>query len=628
MNVLLCIGCNEYSVLGCLHGAEKDATDVFNLLLRDGEEYTCDLSQLLLSPSDAEIRKALYIAFSNGNQIDVLTFFFAGHAGVKAGSFYLCSRESDAERLSTTAFPIIDLFSMVNEFHPKQVNVIVDACQSGGSTFDLHQLLKPEIVGSSDATSITFLGGCSANELAGETVLGGNLTGELVKCLKGELIIQTKWPFLDLIEISGTVSREVQRKFPTQKPITWALDFFGNGKFARNPCFDSDGLEPNFPIGELAGTQAGRQIRLKSSALWDETRAITEEFDARRLINLFGTVFKDAEDKAATVPFIRVLSNTFSAKAHESPDVLAVSQCLGTCASFLLPHIQTEEVKTYAGEVFQDMMDCDTKIWKELIKEIDADEFFLCSRMDAPAELYYLPLRITKILGWIGLGTIIETLMPELANESDAIRFELAKKIVEKYELSLVAVSEAQAPFLYVFLKACLLKGQRELAERVTNLYFCSFAEREGNIARVETDGATAFTYIRTLGPAEYRPTDWRPANPSSLFSVLLLFGEKLELESIWSLRPLDRKFFGFFIPENYLDFNAKIIEHGMNYTNQVGFGIWRLSDFKKEFDRAMIKSFPQNTINLPKEAVALCVVASLLFPDRLPLLLEQMFSE
>jgi uncharacterized caspase-like protein len=183
MNVLLSIGCNKYPILGALNGAEKDATDVFNLLLRQGEEYSRTSSQLLLSPNDGEIRNALKSAFPNGQEISVMTFFFAGHAGVKAGSFYLCSRDSDPDRFSTTAFPIIDLFTMVNEFHPKQVNIVVDACESGGSSFDLNQLLKPEIVGSSESTRITFLGACSSNQLAGETPNGGNLTRELIRCL-------------------------------------------------------------------------------------------------------------------------------------------------------------------------------------------------------------------------------------------------------------------------------------------------------------------------------------------------------------------------------------------------------------------------------------------------------------
>jgi hypothetical protein len=61
-----------------------------------------------------------------------------------------------------------------------------------------------------------------------------------------------------------------------------------------------------------------------------------------------------------------------------------------------------------------------------------------------------------------------------------------------------------------------------------------------------------------------------------------------------------------------------------MAYTNQIGFGVSSIRDFNKEFERGMNASFPPDTVNLSKEAAALCTVASLLFPDRLPLHLER----
>jgi hypothetical protein len=110
------------------------------------------------------------------------------------------------------------------------------------------------------------------------------------------------------------------------------------------------------------------------------------------------------------------------------------------------------------------------------------------------------------------------------------------------------------------------------------------------------------------------------------LLAVLLRFGAKLKLETVWNLRALDRKSFSFFIPPNFLDYGKKTIEEGMNFTNRIGFGVMNVSDFNNEFEGAMKANFPLNTASLPKEAAALCAVASLLFPDRLPLHLEKMF--
>jgi hypothetical protein len=45
--------------------------------------------------------------------------------------------------------------------------------------------------------------------------------------------------------------------------------------------------------------------------------------------------------------------------------------------------------------------------------------------------------------------------------------------------------------------------------------------------------------------------------------------------------------------------------------------------DFKRELERGLQTGVNSNLSKLPKEGAALCTVASLLFPDRLPLLLE-----
>jgi hypothetical protein len=186
-----------------------------------------------------------------------------------------------------------------------------------------------------------------------------------------------------------------------------------------------------------------------------------------------------------------------------------------------------------------------------------------------------------------------------------------------------VAVSDEQAPFLYVFLKACLLKNEIALAERVVTSYFASFAEKQGNVNRAGTDGVQAYRYILSLGPEHFRPHDWRPANPSHLLPILLLSGVKLGLESDWDLRAIDRVFSAFFIPKNYRHFGRKVIDQGMNYTQQVGFNMWSLKDFNTEFERALKDGFTTDMQSFPKAGAILCMLSALLFPDRVPLLLE-----
>ena len=625
MNALLCIGCNTYDHLKVLDGAEKDAKDIFDLLIDQRDDHNGDVTHLLLSPTAPAIRDALNKAFPADKEIDVFTFFFAGHAGVKAGSFFLCTRESESERFSTTAYPIVELFSAINEFQPRQVNIVVDACQAGGSSFDLAQLLKPEVIGHSEASSITFLGACSSNESAGETSAGGILTRQVIRCLTGEREIQTKLPFLDLIEVSTTVCREVQTTHPEQKPISWGLSLFGNGRFARNPHFNSGSADRIFPIGSvLPQSEMGKRIRLKSSALWNEYRTIKEEPNPRRLLDLLNSVFgrASAEVQEMTAS-VQGLAHTLSWRSRESSELLAPSQCLAACALSLLPNIECQEIKSYTIDTLREIMALDLEVWNSLLTSIKSENHTLLNRVGIMADLYYLPLRITKILGWIGLSLVAESLAPELNDGKDSLRFALAAEVVDRYGDSLVAVSDEQAASLYVFLKACILKNQTPLAESVLNSYFASFADRKGNVTRVGTDGVQALRYIQSLGPDEYRPPDWRPANPSHLLPVLLLFGAKLGLGKVWDLRALDRTYSAFFIPENYRNFGGKVIERGMNYTQHIGFDVCSVSKFQNEFERAVKESFTADTLGFPNEGAALCTISSLLFPDRLPLLLE-----
>lgn len=630
MNALLCIGCNAYDHLRpLLKGAEKDAKEIFDLLSNQNGFYDQEVSSVLLSPTTNTIIDAFNKVFPPGKEIDVFTFFFAGHAVVKTSSFYFCTRESESERLSTTAFPITALFSIINEFQPGQVNIVVDACEAGGSSFDLAQLLKPEVIGHSDASSITFLGACSSDQFAGETQDGGILTRQLIKCMTGETEIQTKSPFLDLIEIGATVCREVLANHPRQKPISWGLSLFGNGRFAQNPHFDSGAAERIFPTWSiLPQSEMGKRIRLNSAALWNEYRTIKEDPNPRRLLDLLDSVFREVNgDIQGIATSTQGLARTLSTRACESSELLAPSQCLATCAVSLLPNIESEIIKRYTLSALREIMALDMAVWKELLTTVDSENLTLLNKVGVMADLYYLPMRITRILGWLGLSVVAESLIPELNDGNDSLRFSLASALVNRYSDSLVAVSDEQASSLYVFLKACLLKNQTELAEQVTTRYFASFADKKGNVNRAGTDGVQAYRYILSLGPEQFRPQDWRPANPSHLLPVLLLFGAKLGLGTVWDLREIDRVFGAFFIPTNYRDFGRKVIDQGMNYTQQIGFGLWSLSDFNKEFERAIRESFTPDTICFSKEGAALCTISSLLFPDRLPLLLESTLS-
>ena len=103
----------------------------------------------------------------------------------------------------------------------------------------------------------------------------------------------------------------------------------------------------------------------------------------------------------------------------------------------------------------------DAAVWTQTLAGVKADSLAFLSDASPLSDLYYLPIRLVKTLGWIGLSILMRALLPGVSDSEDSIGWELAMEILDRYDASIVSVSDEQAPFLYVFLKACLVKNQR-----------------------------------------------------------------------------------------------------------------------------------------------------------------------
>lgn len=156
---LLAIGCREYhdrDYFDPLPGADTDAERVYGKLVEDSSHYEEPISQLLVSPGLEEVRSALDDLFDL-NVVDVVSFFFAGHGVVHRGICYLCQKDTIGERLPTTALPIGDVLAALADIRPRQVNIVMDSCESGGAMLDLANILKPENLIGPESPNVSFL---------------------------------------------------------------------------------------------------------------------------------------------------------------------------------------------------------------------------------------------------------------------------------------------------------------------------------------------------------------------------------------------------------------------------------------------------------------------------------------
>ena len=613
MNALLCVGCDSYDHLSSLNEAEGDARKMFEALSSTGV-YDTSLSFLLRSPSASQIVAALERSLPAGASIDVFTFFFAGHAAAKAGSFFLCTNETDARRLSTTALPIASLFQMLNEFRPRLSNIVIDACQAGGSSFDMSTLIKPDVLGNSESCSTVFLGACSANEYAAEDESGGILTRAVLKCVNGECEIQTNNEFLDLLEVASSVSALVRGDQNAQTPVSWGLSLFGRGIFSTNPHFTPSTSEKRFPLRTIIpGSPAGRHLSTCSTVLWQEYRDTQKSPCPRRMLNLLQGVVSGLPHLSDRIALAQGVAESFVGSAKKSRELFAPAWCVAACAVLLLPDIESEEVRSVV-ETLVRRVDEETRSVVNELASRSADYHFLLSCVGVPADLFYLPLRICKLLGWLGFSMLING--PNQLMREQARMWDLIASIFKHYQDSIVTVSEEQAPYIFVFVEACIRMGRVDVASELVQQYYTSFVEKRGKVAAVGVDGKSAANYVRSLAPSRTK-VEWQRPSPSWLLPVLLHCGVRLSLSTDWDLSPLDGLTMGMFIPTSYADFGREMIEHGTNHTLTVGHGIWSPLDFDREYDR-LIRTPQALSPNLGSGRYRmLCVLSSVMFPDR-----------
>ncbi len=625
MNVLLSIGCDRYQFLPPLSGAEKDACSIFEVL-SVGEFYDLDRSELLKSPSRIEMESAL-ARILRGGSIDVFTFFYAGHADGKEGSFYLTNPETEMDALSFTSFPLSRLFEVVNEFKPRQINVIIDGCGAGGSIKDIQTLLRPESVGAVNASSVAFLGGCAAEELAGETPAGGTLTTQLLRTVRGETSLELFSPMIDLTEVSAAVSEAVTREHPDQHPIFWALSLFGRGGFVRNPKMHIPSPIPSLSLDSVSpGSTMETRLSEFAGELWDEYRLASSSFDSARLGRLLRKLLApddlEISDRLAAVSGIL---RSFSAVARIDGELLTRHFCMATCLVSLLPWSDHADVRAFVKTELRFDFVQTNALLSGLCEEIKINNSKLCTDSGILSDLYYGPMRLTRLLGLVGTQSIIGGLLGFETDDSKLNQTEIITTLIDSYCSFFVALDDEQAAPLYLFFKAAARAGWHEAGIQYLESLYADAADRKGVFNRLGSDGRGALEYLLASIGSEHMKDKNAPANPSTLLPVILLGGVWLGCSQEWDLQAFDRRNLGVYVPEDYGTFAQEVICRGMTHTMQIGFGVWTVKEFSAEFD--LICRNLGNASGLSDESHCLCMLAAMLAPNRIPYNLEAVGS-
>lgn len=626
--ILIAVGCDQYDFLSALHGAERDASAVYDQLTEPNGDYTAASSLLLRSPSIDEIVSALSkLPFGSGD-ISTLTFFFAGHGGHKSGTYYLCARDTHPARLSTSGLAVSRILSVITELRPLQANVIIDACQSGGAMLDSVALLRADALGlgSPGSLGLAFLAACGPNEYAAETSNGGELTNSILSYIRGDATLQTTRPYLDLIDLGRRVSSELSEKKPDQVPVSWGINLTGEGHFVSNRRYAPATEELAMVASVLASgslkEETRRAMQGHTFALWRQHLEVEVEVEVAPLWRRLRALVADlGEDKPATARVLRGLATSLRASAVKSSDVFAESLVLFSCAVPLLSLLDDVVAAQAAQQILGEALQAQAHARSWLLKELKRDRYCLLSDGNGIADLYYLPLRLSRILGCLAAGLEIARLLGRTEPGAASEVRNIAELLLERYAPSLTPRSDAQSPFVLIFAEVARRHGWTEVGEQIIGCYFNGFVEAAGVIARPDLTADDAFTFALGLGQSPEHVEHHLRANPTQFLAVLLACGAALGMDDDWDpeLSRLDHHTGYLFIPSDYAHFDATVIERGKNFLFQIGHDVFTMADFRAFIQSHVVGAMKIATRDLSPPASSLALVASCLEPDRLP---------
>jgi len=625
MRVLVAIGCDQYAseYLPALGGAENDAAAIFDFLVNnDSGLYDKKHSLLLNSPTVEEAKAALTQAvFDTGCEMD-FCLFFAGHGSVKDGAYFLCLKDTSCDKLSVSAICLTEFFMWLNEAKIRDTNIVIDACQSGGVAHDVAVFLKPSEVGHFGSPSVSILAASAADQAAREINGQGVATSSILKCLSGEVIVQKDRPSLSLIEIGHSVA-ELMDANTQQSPVCWGLNLFGRSIFSSNPCFE----EPKTPViglPEGLSRTAGEEpvIRKYATKVWELYLSSSMHFDAQKFLDLIQSLLRDLPPESTTAPVIvDALATTFQSLLINSSDPFEEVELFGASIASLLPYsFGNDVVINVINAMSEQLLKTICSGSEQILNAIENDRFSLLSDRFLLADLYYLPIRIVKILGWVGAGQFVSNVLGNDSQDDLLVRQKLVRAILDNYQCSLVAVSEEQTCNFAVFTS---MAGSMELsdeAEIIFGSFFNTFHHFNGKISSANISGSDAYKFIKARAGGGEEIPEGLISNPTEFLSALLLASEKLGITDVVDnfIERFDHASANLFVPDTYTDFADDKIENGLNFTYRIGDGVWCVNDFLDTWraSRSKIEGDPSIEVSAIQIA-AIC--AAFIKPDRTP---------
>jgi hypothetical protein len=442
-------------------------------------------------------------------------------------------------------------------------------------------------MGDANTPSVTLLAMSARDQKSFEDKQGGKATTALLDCVIGKTFVHDSTSWLDLTEIGKKVSDKIGKQV-RQTPVVWGLNLATPSAFCKNPHY---------------------QAKIESTF---------QKWSPRSFIDAIDPLLKSHSDSPLElITDLERLTSGLLARAVDPEEAFRTAEVRATAVACLLQYCESSDrVSQYIFDVSQKTANDVEFAIRRACRALEENKFALLSnRGGGLADLFYLPIRITNILGWGGAAFHIK----RLANREqsfDRDNFQhFVDLIIEHYSTSVVSMSDRQAPFVACALTAMKNLGLTNLGETVAGLLYSSAVECNGTIADAHLDSEKVLAFLLHRQSKQKASRNELLATPSELLTVLLKSATLFSLEDIfdWDMAALDHLTINAYIPETYRLFSQALMPGGINACFLIGTDIWRVAELEEAWSKVANVSPESNSVAMG------AILSSMLFSDRVP---------
>lgn len=567
-----------------MKGCIKDAERMFKLLTDENVgQNSPEKSQLIRNPTSSDLR-SIFGDLSATGGVDTLTVFFAGHGSVRDGSYFLATQDTLHDRLSMTSLPVADLFMFVKEIKPRQVNILIDACEAAGLVHDLGTIIKGDVLGTHSSMGVSMLVSSASDRNAGEELDGGFVTSLVIQVLDGTIANHSRRSFLNLTEI-GNLVWESGSTALSQQPSVWALNIFGETALCKNPTgFKSaeaktEYIIQGFDVSELAAIGQDSGVIEPAAQMFLD---LPQRFDPSTYRKLFQKVANAVDSDGALVEVAVGLCDSLRDRSRDGLDPFLSATISAAVLTNLLPALSNaDDFEDQLLEMCGWFID-DVDRASLIIAKAAENKFWLLSKYGGGMlDLYFIPLRASMILGYIGSAKLLAEILGSTNSFHDH-DLKIIRSISDNYTLNLTCMNDAQAAYLLPFFASCDTRNVSDVYETIRGAFYLDIFSSRGFIADYDLPPDQIIKYL--IKKSRHESTGFEHvARPSSLLTLMLTeFIRKGDADVIrYDIRQFDSLNLNWYVPEKQMDCAREKIEGGRNFSAMIGHSLFTVADIE-----------------------------------------------